>query len=244
MSNSKPKRRSRNGKFVTVREVNEWEGATWQWYIRKAKNMPELRAFKKWIDEYYGEDNGNRDNGGFDVDFYGITERDVDVLVENTDSNYFDLHNKLDGKFEWKKPIERHVLNSARKEIFQKIMANCWENPSKNRDYFEPSDKPAEKYIIFARWDRYDTKKPMIRTAVQYTGNEEEIENFRRDHNVNLQYYLNFSMDKIVDKPQEKDVVIDGKFVYTKFVDNLLNRKRDDYIFQELYKGGIRCFVD
>jgi len=230
------KKRIAKKKFATMKEVNDAQAKSWDWHIRINGNVKELKEFEKWIkEEKYRE--------CYHFAWTNIPEHELDVLEKHGDSDIYSKHIKLDGKFVWKRAVEKLVEKEANNEIAIHFMENAGKDPSKNKKYFVPSDIKPQKYAIFQFWDnRYLPRKT---TAIQTNGNEVEIKAFIEvvKRIVSDSKFQKFYV-RIENQPSPNYCVLDGKFNFIEAVLRLKLEKRNEYIENSLYGGGIQKYVE
>lgn len=87
-------------KYYRLKEINDWEGETWNFYIPVEGNQKEIEKLKKHLVE---------DTYILDKKLY--EEKDVDFLCENEDNcGYMNQHNKLAGKLKVPKKMNDDLL--------------------------------------------------------------------------------------------------------------------------------------
>lgn len=78
-------------KFV---EINEFEGATWNWWLQTDGNEIAMAHLSAWLQKRHEEE-------PYDYPYKltedVVLESEVDVLVKYADENYYPDHNKVSG---------------------------------------------------------------------------------------------------------------------------------------------------
>jgi hypothetical protein len=83
--------------FVRMREINEWEGATWDWWLQLTGNVAALKTLEEILGVWYAEDD---DGATFMLHRNDVEpEHVVDKLVQYATEDYFPAHNKVVGVF-------------------------------------------------------------------------------------------------------------------------------------------------
>lgn len=95
--------------FMRFHEVNDWEDASWDWWLQVDGNEVELRKLAELLKpDGVGED---EDDASFELQL-SVREPEsvVDKLVQYADENYYAAHNKLTGTFTCPDAIDEHTL--------------------------------------------------------------------------------------------------------------------------------------
>lgn len=216
--------------FVTF--IEKFENETVHYYFHINRSRASLKALKKDL---------NYDNlSDYKIDFEPLCKKEIDEITRVPQKDIF--HVVVGGNLIWKEKIENYVLLAAKDDVSGSIISNCCNQRSDNNKYFESFDTQPNSYIIFSGKD--ENKSFWKQTAIQYNGNEPEIEKFLEDFRRQSQYKSNFDVGKIVEQPLEVAYVITGKFNYSSSVNKKAVYKRSKYIKQALNKGGIKNFLD
>jgi len=227
-----------NKVFITFIERNQREGVTLRFYIRLYGNFKQIESLASYLKWQHPR--------CYEIDWTFIRENAVDRLVENSGENYSPLHTKLDGHLKWSKEIQEHMEQVSRKAISWQIIRNCSQWQSENRKFFQPFDVPPTQYIVLSHVDTWKLNTDRSQTAIQYNGNEGEIEAFKKDYLKDQLYHPEFHIgETILDAPLPESFlsVIDGKFNYTQSIADYKEANYFQIIHDALYKGGIRNFV-
>jgi len=76
-------------KFIKFTEHNEWEGETWMFYLQLDENENEIKKLKNLI----------KKREDYEIQDKIFDEKEVNILVDNSQSGYLAFHNKVIGKF-------------------------------------------------------------------------------------------------------------------------------------------------
>jgi len=223
--------------FTPIEETDHSTGETWIWYVRIKGNETELLALAH--DVYEDENEEDRYFDHYEMWLTTVPEYEVDVLVKHSARGYFDNHNKLNGKLNWKENRDQIILNKAKFHTLYDITNNFEHLRMNNNIYFEYSDVLPVKFLVVTLRKNGNLK----RIAVQYNGNEEQIRLFLNDMK-NSTLRDNFKMEEIVNEIEPDDTVILGKFLYEQAVETILQRDRKKFIRETLNKGRIRFYME
>jgi hypothetical protein len=84
--------------FVRLRETNDWEGESWDWWLQVDGNEDAIAKLREIL-EVWAPDWGT-DDPPFVLHLDNVEpEHVVDKLVQYAAENYFRLHNKVSGRF-------------------------------------------------------------------------------------------------------------------------------------------------
>ena len=78
-------------KFIQFSEYNDWEGEKWNFWLQNDGNQDEILKLDKLLNESSYKD--------YKIHSGLISEEEVDTLVKNSSSGYFNYHNKVIGIF-------------------------------------------------------------------------------------------------------------------------------------------------
>jgi len=204
-------------------------------------------AFKA-LEKNLGEVNRFYNREIFTMKHDSIPENEVDILKNHVRlGNVHGRIEKLTGKLVWGDVVEEKIRIEERNQIMNSFLNNCEEKKTRDENlrFFEAFDIEPQKYLVI----RHFLTKHKNRTMIQYSGNEDEIGRFLRDWKESGKCEAYYEKLKIVDGrlPERcgyaQDLIYTGRFNYSKIFEKEKIEDRNTFMYEFLFDGGIKDFM-